>query len=104
VRQSNTPEVFQLFFSPVTVGLCRMAVHMLAKGGQHDAFVLFALHHLRDTNEEPFDPPLEGSQDLTEYALLVVLIVLVAITAIGNIGTAVNAVFTNTATTLSTAT
>jgi pilus assembly protein Flp/PilA len=46
----------------------------------------------------------EEGQDLTEYALLVVLIVLVAITAIGNIGTAVNAVFTNTATTLNTAT
>jgi pilus assembly protein Flp/PilA len=46
----------------------------------------------------------EEGQDLTEYALLVVLIALIAVTAIGNVGTAVNAVFTNAASTLSTAT
>jgi Flp pilus assembly pilin Flp len=43
-------------------------------------------------------------QDLTEYALLVVLIALVCVTAIGKLGSAINSVFANAASNLSSAT
>lgn len=46
----------------------------------------------------------EAGQDLTEYALLLVLLVLAAIGSLSGLATAVNGVFVNTATNLSTPT
>ena len=45
----------------------------------------------------------EEGQDLIEYALLLVLIALVSVAAITGVGQAVNSVFTNANTALSTA-
>jgi pilus assembly protein Flp/PilA len=46
----------------------------------------------------------EEGQDLTEYALLLVLVALAAIGSLTPLATAINAVFTSTATSLSTTT
>ena len=46
----------------------------------------------------------EAGQDLTEYALLLVLLVLAAIGSLGGLATAVNGVFVNTASNLTTPT
>lgn len=46
----------------------------------------------------------EEGQDLTEYALLLVLIALAAITVMGTLGSAINNVFSQAATNLTTAT
>jgi len=46
----------------------------------------------------------EEGQDLTEYALLLVLIALAAIAVMSNLGTAINTVFSQGASTLSSAT
>jgi Flp pilus assembly pilin Flp len=46
----------------------------------------------------------DAGQDLTEYALLIVLISLVAIAAIGTLGNAINSIFTNAVTNISSAT
>ena len=46
----------------------------------------------------------EEGQDLTEYALLVVLIVLVCVASIGTLGSAINSVFANAASNLTSAT
>jgi Flp pilus assembly pilin Flp len=46
----------------------------------------------------------EEGQDLTEYALLLVLLVLAAIGSLSTLATAVNGVFVNTATNLTTPT
>jgi len=45
----------------------------------------------------------EEGQDLTEYALLLVLIALAAITVMSNLGVAINTVFSQGASTLSSA-
>jgi Flp pilus assembly pilin Flp len=44
----------------------------------------------------------EEGQDLTEYALLLVLLTLAAVTTLGGLATAINGVFTNTSTRLTT--
>ena len=44
----------------------------------------------------------EEGQDLTEYALLLVLLTLAAVTTLGGLATAINGVFTNSATKLTT--
>jgi Flp pilus assembly pilin Flp len=46
----------------------------------------------------------EEGQDLTEYALLLVLLTLAAVGSLGGLATAVNGVFTNVATNLTTST
>jgi Flp pilus assembly pilin Flp len=46
----------------------------------------------------------EEGQDLTEYALLLVLLVLAAVTSLSALATAVNGVFQNAATNLTTGT
>jgi pilus assembly protein Flp/PilA len=46
----------------------------------------------------------EEGQDLTEYALLLVLLTLAAVTTLGNLAIAINGVFTNAATNLTTPT
>jgi pilus assembly protein Flp/PilA len=46
----------------------------------------------------------EEGQDLTEYALLLVLLTLAAVTTLGGLATAINGVFKNAATNLTTPT
>jgi Flp pilus assembly pilin Flp len=46
----------------------------------------------------------EEAQDLTEYALLLVLLTLAAVTTLGGLATAINGVFINVATNLTTPT
>jgi len=46
----------------------------------------------------------QEGQDLTEYALLLVLLTLAAVGSLGALATAVNGVFTNVATNLTTST